>query len=40
MKWLKATLRGLAAAVIFLGFIGMFYFWEPLLRLITLVVRV
>lgn len=39
MKWLKGTLKAVAAALCFFGFIIAFTFWEPLLRLMTTIVR-
>ena len=39
MKWVKGTLKAIAAALCFFGFILAFTFWEPLLRLMTTIVR-
>lgn len=39
MKWIKGTLKAIAAALCFFGFILAFTFWEPLLRFMTTIVR-
>lgn len=39
MKWLKGTLKAIAAALCFFGFIIAFTFWEPLLKFMTMLVR-
>lgn len=39
MRWLKGTFKALAAALCFFGFIIAFTFWEPLLQLVTSIVR-
>jgi hypothetical protein len=39
LKWLKATLKAIGAALGFFTFIGMFYFWEPLLKFTVMLVR-
>jgi len=39
LKWIKATLKAIAAALGFFAFIGTFYFWEPLLKFTVMLVR-
>lgn len=38
-KWIKNTLRGIAATLAFFAFISVFYLWKPLLDLVSVVVR-
>lgn len=39
-KWLSSTMRAIAAAILFIGAISLFYLWQPLLTLLTKIVRV
>ena len=38
-KWLRNTFRAIASALLFLGFISLFYLWRPAIDLLTLIVR-